>query len=245
MANHAQFSIYHGIAGSLAIHTFALLVLWGAVGHAPGDIDDTLVVEFNGVDSDVQAEEKHKRQNSGAGGAVEAQNARQEKKEEKAEKKIADDEALPERIKDTVPDTVKKEEEEEAAAAAKASASAQQAGRDVEGIENEQHAQIIQRRSDAEMNVLKAYIRNLSKKIQTKLLYPKEARHSGLQGVTTVSFRIKGDGTMHPDSLKVVASSGRAELDISALDTVRACAPFSAPPRDVTVTMAVTYARKR
>lgn len=244
MANHAQFSIYHGIAGSLAIHAFALLGLWGAAGYSPADIDDTLVVEFNGVDSNVQAEEKHKRQNSGAGGAVEAQNAKQEKKEEKAEKKIADDEALPERIKDTVPDTVKKEEEE-AAAAAKASASAQQAGRDVEGIENEQHAQIIQRHSDAEMNVLKAYIRNLSKKIQTKLLYPKEARHSGLQGVTTVSFRIKGDGTMHPDSLKVVASSGRAELDISALDTVRACAPFSAPPRDVTVTMAVTYARKR
>ena len=244
MANHAQFSIYHGIAGSLAIHAFAFLVLWGAAGYSLADIDDTLVVEFNGVDSDVQAEEKHKRQNSGAGGAVEAQNAKQEKKEEKAEKKVADDETLPERIKDTVPDTMKKKEKE-AAAAAKASASAQQAGRDVEGIENEQHAQIIQRRSDEEMNVLKAYIRNLSKKIQTKLLYPKEARHSGLQGVTTVSFRIKGDGTMHPDSLKVVASSGRAELDISALDTVRACAPFSAPPRDVTVTMAVTYARKR
>lgn len=242
MANHAQFSIYHGIAGSLAIHSLALLVLWGAVGYSPADIDDTLVVEFNGVDSDVQAEEKHKRQNAGAGGAVEAQNAQQEKKEEKAEK-VADDEALPERIKDAVPDKIKKEDE--AAAAAKASASAQQAGRDVEGIENEQHAQIIQRRTDAEMNVLKAYIRNLSKKIQTKLLYPKEARHSGLQGVTTVSFRIKGDGSMHPDSLKVVASSGRAELDISALDTVRACAPFSAPPRDVTVTMAVTYARKR
>lgn len=244
MTKHAQFSIYHGIAGSLALHSLALLGLWGIAGYSPADIDDTLVVEFNGVDSDVQAEEKHKRQNSGAGGAVEAQNARQEKKEEKAEKKVADDEALPERIKDTVPDTMKKNEEE-AAAAAKATASAQQAGRDVEGIENEQHAQIIQRRADEEMNVLKAYIRNLSKKIQTKLLYPKEARHSGLQGVTTVSFRIKGDGTMHPDSLKIVASSGRVELDISALDTVRACAPFAVPPRDVTVTMAVTYARKR
>ncbi|MBL1255267.1 TonB family protein [Methylocystis sp. Sn-Cys] len=244
MANHAQFGIFHGIAGSLAVHSFALLVLWGAVGQASPEIDDTLLVEFNGVDSDVQAEEKHKRQNAGSGGAVEAQNAKQEKTEEKAEKKVADDEALPERIKDAVPDKIKKEEEQ-VAAAAKPSASAQQAGRDVEGIENEQHAQIIQRRTDAEMNVLKAYIRNLSKKIQTKLLYPKEARHSGLQGVTTVSFRIKRDGTMHPDSLKIVASSGRAELDISALDTVRACAPFSAPPKDVTVTMAVTYARKR
>lgn len=243
MAKHAQFSIYHGIAGSLALHSLALLGLWGAAGYSPADVDDTLVVEFNGVDSDVQAEEKHKRQNSGAGGAVEAQNAKQEKKEEKAEKKVADDDALPERIKDAAPDTVKKEAE--AAAAAKATASAQQSGRDVEGIENEQHAQIIQRRADEEMNVLKAYIRSLSKKIQTKLLYPKEARHSGLQGVTTVSFRIKGDGTMHPDSLKIVASSGRAELDISALDTVRACAPFATPPRDVTVTMAVTYARKR
>lgn len=240
MANDAQFSIYHGFAGSLAVHSLALLILWSAVGYSPADVDDTLVVEFNGVDSDVQAEEKHKRQNSGAGGAVEAQNAKQEKKEEKAEKEVPDDEGLPERIKDAVSDAMKKEAE----AAAKATASAQQAGRDVEGIEKEQHAQIIQRRSDDEMNVLKAYIRNLSKKIQTKLLYPKEARHSGLQGVTTVSFRIAGDGTMHPDSLKIVASSGRVELDISALDTVRACAPFAAPPRDVTVTMAVTYARK-
>lgn len=243
MAKHAQFSIYHGIAGSLALHSLALLGLWGVTGYSPADVDDTLVVEFSGVDSDVQAEEKHRRQNSGAGGAVEAQNAKQEKKEEKAEKKVADDEGFPEQIKDAVPNTEKKEAE--AAAAAKANASAQQAGRDVEGIENEQHAQIIQRRADEEMNVLKAYIRNLSKKIQTKLLYPKEARHSGLQGVTTVSFRIKEDGTMHPDSLKIVASSGRVELDISALDTVRACVPFAVPPRDVTVTMAVTYARKR
>ncbi|KAF2990031.1 TonB family protein [Methylocystis sp. MJC1] len=233
MTNNPQFNLYHGIAGSLALHSLALFILWGAVQSSTSDIDDTLVVEFQGVDSDVQAEEKNKQQNSGAGGAVDAQNAKQEEQRQQSEKTATDDDAFPERIK------------KEGNEGAKAAASAQQTGRDVDGRENEQRAQVIQRRTDEQGNALKAYIHSLSKKIQAKLIYPKEARHSGLQGVTTVSFRILEDGAMHPASLKIVASSGQTELDMSALDTVRACAPFVAPPRDMTVTMAVTYGRKR
>lgn len=233
MTTNAHFSLYHGIAGSLALHSLALLILWGVVRSSTSEIDDTLVVEFQGVDSDIQAEEKSKQQNSGAGGAIDAQNAKQEEQRQKSEKTATDDDAFPERTK------------KEGNEGAKAAASAQQTGRDVDGRENEQRAQIIQRRSDEQVNALKAYIHSLSKKIQAKLIYPKEARRSGLQGVTTVSFRILEDGAMQPTSLKIVASSGKAELDISALETVRACAPFVAPPRDMTVTMAVTYGRKR
>jgi hypothetical protein len=48
-----------------------------------------------------------------------------------------------------------------------------------------------------------------------------------------------------PESLKIVAGSGQAKLDESALKTIRASVPFDPPPREMTVAIAVAFGQKR
>jgi protein TonB len=87
-------------------------------------------------------------------------------------------------------------------------------------------------------------VKVLAKKIQGNLIYPDKGRRSGLHGVATVSFGIRSDGQIRPETLKIVQSSGQSELDASALETIRACAPFTSPPEEVTVAIAVAFGRK-
>jgi protein TonB len=233
----AGFTLWHGLAGSLALHGLFVfgLLLW--LNGARGDMDDTLVVEFEGVNSDVQAGEQHRRETAGAGGAEAAQSATPGSMDEETKR----DEVQP--PVDGDPPADKKDKVKGAAASG---ASSEPLGRESRaGGDNEQSAQTLQRRAAEEMSVLEAYVQKLSRKIQSKLVYPKEGRHAGMQGVTTVSFRILDDGGILPESLKVVVSSGRPELDASALHTIEASVHFVAPPRALTVTLAVTYGRKR
>ncbi|HTA56619.1 MAG TPA: energy transducer TonB [Candidatus Baltobacteraceae bacterium] len=52
----------------------------------------------------------------------------------------------------------------------------------------------------------------------------------GLQGKNTVEFRILQDGSIPKDSLKMIASSEKSELDAASLAAVREAAPFSHLP---------------
>jgi periplasmic protein TonB len=234
----SHFTIYHGFLGSLALHCAAATLLLITLAASEPDFDDTLVVEFRGADSDVQAEEKNLQQTLGAGGAGVTQ-AMQAGGAEAQEHEQPQPQAPAE---DAIPTPAQAPQQ----GGATSSAASQPTGlANVEGAEEQQSAQTVQRRAEEQMNALRAYVKVLSKKIQSKLIYPKEIRHAGLQGVTTVSFRIRNDGGVQEDSLKIVASSGKEELDRSALSTIRACAPFAAPPREMTISIAVTYSRKR
>jgi periplasmic protein TonB len=61
------------------------------------------------------------------------------------------------------------------------------------------------------------------------------------EGSPKVSFTVLQNGQIRPDSLKVVISSGKPKLDASALKTIRSIAPFDPPPREMTVTFTVDY----
>jgi TonB family protein len=54
----------------------------------------------------------------------------------------------------------------------------------------------------------------------------------GLQGKNTVEFRILQDGNIQKDSLKMIASSQKSELDTASLAAVREAAPFSHLPEN-------------
>jgi protein TonB len=79
----------------------------------------------------------------------------------------------------------------------------------------------------------------LMKKVRGNLAYPDEAKRARLRGVTTVSFVILSNGNLRPETLKVVKSSGQPVLDAGALNTIRASAPFPSPPREMEVTIRV------
>jgi protein TonB len=79
----------------------------------------------------------------------------------------------------------------------------------------------------------------LTKKVRENLAYPAEAKRARLRGVTTVSFVILSNGDIRPETLKVIKSSGEPVLDAGALNTIRASAPFPPPPREIEVRIGV------
>jgi len=81
-----------------------------------------------------------------------------------------------------------------------------------------------------------AYIREL---IGKHVAYPALARRMKWSGKTTVSFTISEDGTV--SALRVVEGSGHQVLDKSALDTVRAVAPFPRPPVRAEIVVPVRF----
>jgi len=113
------------------------------------------------------------------------------------------------------------------------------------GAEERQKAQIIRQDPEEDINLLKGYVKRLTKKVQANLIYPEEGRQAGLHGAATVSFTILGSGQIRPETLKIVASSGQPKLDASALKTVRSSAPFDPPPKEMTVAISVSFGRKR
>jgi protein TonB len=239
MMQRPTFTFLHWLLVSLALHASAALLLL-LLSHASTvpRVDETLVVEFQGVDSDVQAQEQNQQQNKGADGADESRSrqAGAEAVEEPETKEPQRETA------DAVPAPTRQKEIGGASSSAQAGApgSAQ-----TQGAERRQSAQTIQRSAERQMDELRSYVRGLSKKIQSELVYPKEGRRAGMQGVATVSFKIMADGSMNGETLHIVESSGKEELDASALKTVRLCSPFAPPPKEISVTMAVTYGRKQ
>ena len=59
-----------------------------------------------------------------------------------------------------------------------------------------------------------------------------------------MSFTLTSDGQIKPGTLAITLSSGQPKLDASALQTIRACAPFHAPPEELKVAIVVDFKRK-
>lgn len=89
--------------------------------------------------------------------------------------------------------------------------------------------------------LMQAYVRELSRMLQRSLVYPREARREGHVGSTTVRFSITENGNILPGSLSIQRSSGHAILDEQALQTARNSAPYPAPPRPMTVSIAIAF----
>jgi protein TonB len=89
----------------------------------------------------------------------------------------------------------------------------------------------------------RAYVRSnyeyIQRHIREKLVYPPQARQSGVQGVAELSFVIHTDG--HVSNVRITVSSGSETLDASAVEAIYAAAPFRPPPRQARLVMPVAF----
>lgn len=92
-----------------------------------------------------------------------------------------------------------------------------------------------------EKTVMQNYLAGISRSIQESLTYPEEAKAKGWIGEPLISFTILSNGGIKPGSLKVSKSCGHPILDQQALETVRKRAPFSPPPREITITIGISF----
>jgi protein TonB len=233
------FSIYHGLAASLVLHSaFGLpLVVHGFM--SPPDEPEMLVIELKGLVAEVQTAEQT------AGDTPENVTPQQAQPQQQAlaapaapapppqeEAVVEDKVALPVPADSAPPPQLATEPAPAIPAAPQAAGAAEQ-------MELQQTI-----RRDLDRDRFNAYVKLLTKKVQANLVYPDEGRRSGLHGAATISFTIRGDGQIRLESLKIVESSGQHALDTSALQTIRASVPFEPPPREITVSIAVAFGRK-
>jgi periplasmic protein TonB len=222
-----KFTIWHGYAASLFLHA-ALALPFVMSRLAPDDELPTLVIELQGVVSDAQAEEKVAQQ------IPEQSTQQQQPPPQEAQPPQP---ALPPQA-ETGPELPPMQPQ-------LASPSVEPGIRQDQPPEEQQKAQILRKDRDLEADLLREYVKRLSKKIQSNLVYPDEGRRAGWQGNVTVSFTLAQDGQIKSGTLTIVAGSGQPKLDASALATARACAPFEPPPREMTIRLVVGYGRKK
>ncbi len=108
------------------------------------------------------------------------------------------------------------------------------------GAEAQQPQQAIVIHSDMNDRIA-AYIAQLSKHLQSNLIYPQDAKKKKIEGTSRVSFVITESGEIQPNTLVVKKSSGSADLDSSALRTVASSVPFQKPPRELNVSVDLEF----
>ena len=221
-----------GMAASFAIHVAILLsaawVMTPVIHEA-----ETLIVEYSGAEASEQAEERLKEQTGGAPGS---------KAEELPPRPMTQsEENLPSDMA-TLEARSSSEAQQRAATPAKSGSPGAQ---ELTGADRRQEARHIQPRPESQTDPLRDYAKRLTKKVQSRLVYPETGRWAGLRGAAAVSFTILPDGALRPDSLRILSSSGEAKLDESALQTIRAAAPFEPPRREITLKITVIYGPQR
>lgn len=215
------------MAASLAIHVAVLLI--AAWTLAPVfDEAETLIVEYSGPEANEQSEATSREQTGGSPGAR-ADNP-QPRPAAQAEENLPSDAAM--RDAKPLPAT-----EQSPTTPAKTAPGPLE----VTGADQRQEARRIRPRPESQPDPLREYAKLLTKKVMSRLVYPEAGRRAGLRGDAAVTFTIRPDGALRPDSLRVVSSSGEAKLDESALQTIRASAPFDPPQREITLKITVKY----
>lgn len=111
-----------------------------------------------------------------------------------------------------------------------------------EAVERQRQQSIAHEKQDADKT--REYLARLGKRLQANLVYPKEMRKSGIEGISTITFTIMESGDIRGNSLRVKKSSGYSELDANALKSALVSAPFEKPPKELNVSIAVAFTRK-
>ena len=216
-----KFTIWHGVAASLALHSALALPFVVHRFAPPPDDRPMLVIEVQGEVADRQDDERAELQ---------------------AEAEPVQPPPAPPPPQKTAPPEAQDEEaarpQRQISPPQRQSDSAQ--ADQVPDADAQQKSRILER--DIEADRLREYLTRLSKKIRTKLVHPDRA---GLYGNARVSFTLTLDGQIKPGTLRIVTSSGQPKLDAAALATVRASAPFDPPPREMTVSPDVLYSRDK
>nr|WP_256490284.1 TonB family protein [Ideonella oryzae] len=95
-----------------------------------------------------------------------------------------------------------------------------------------------------EAAAIQQYLRVLRQAIQSRLVYPPEARALGAVGAPVIRFAITASGDIQPGSLSIQESSGYPVLDDKALAAALASAPLARPPKPMRVAIAVSFTRE-
>lgn len=95
-----------------------------------------------------------------------------------------------------------------------------------------------------EAAAIQRYLRALRQAIQSRLVYPPEARALGAVGAPVIRFAITASGDIQPGSLSIQESSGYPVLDDKALAAALASAPLAPPPKPMKVAIAVSFTRE-
>jgi protein TonB len=92
-------------------------------------------------------------------------------------------------------------------------------------------------------NLAREYVRRnfdyISRRVRSKLVYPAQARRTGLDGMVEVSFTLNIDGSVSGVSIK--KSSGSQMLDEAATAAIKSAAPFRAPPVSTKLLIPVVF----
>lgn len=265
-----KFTIYHGVAASIALHTaLALPFVYGL--KASSREPSTLVLDIQGITGDMQVEERIQREAKADKAQIPAKAPTEQempKQDQTQMPKPADFSAAPAsgRQVDAVADegvpSPPTENLQQNSAPPPPAAQAQvdsaepvppaPAGgapgiggaRNISGDEEKQEGQTIHLSNQGEENRRKRFVKELTKKIGAHLVYPDEGRRAGLHGSAAVSFTILRNGQIQPETLKIVTSSGEPRLDASALKTVRSSLPFDPPPEVMSITIVVDFGHR-
>lgn len=88
-----------------------------------------------------------------------------------------------------------------------------------------------------------AYVKNnylyIQRRIKNNLVYPAQAKRTGIQGAADISFVIQLDGQVHRAT--VHRTSGQEILDNAAIEAVYRSAPFRPPPHTLTIIIPITF----
>jgi protein TonB len=227
MTRRARFTLVHGFVVSLALHS-AVAVPFVARRLVPRPDDPpVLVIDLQSIVEDEQTERKVLEQVKGT--------TDPEKIVEKP-KPIQDEppEPPPEKQQDAT--------EEPIVTVPSPPPQAASPGKDkqnVVGTDQNQTARTVKTEQQDD-DELSDYVKVLSKKVRDNLVFPANGRPAS----AVVAFTILADGKLRPDSLKIAESSGQPRLDASALQTIRASAPFPRPPKELSVAIIVDFERK-
>lgn len=246
MRRRLTFTIYHGLIASLAIHATMAAPFLLTDMTSPPDEPEFLVLNLQGVAANQQDDEKVRQETKEIPKEVAAPPPppvpeEKETTTEQAERAAASEERVLEPQRE--PESERKEEEEKPQETKPAQSSVTGSNNTAPETQQRQASTITM--EDAEADRIKAYVRQLSKKVRANLTYPDSARGQRLVGIPFVSFTILPSGEVRPGTLRVVTSSGRAKLDAAALKTIAASAPFDPPPREMTVVIDVNFERDR
>lgn len=241
----SSFTIYHGLVASAALHSALALPLVLRYS-GPGDEAPTLAIELQGVVADIQTEEKILQETKGQ----EQETARQTAQSVLPEPPPSETQPMSsgaEGVESPTEGPRPKETQTRRSASPTASPnketrSTAAGSENVKGDAEREQAQTI-KLGEEEKSRLMDYVKLLTKRVRSHLVSPDEGRSDRLHGTAKVSFRVLSNGQISPASLKIVESSGRSELDASALETVRSSTPFAPPPKEVTVSIAVVFGR--
>jgi periplasmic protein TonB len=239
MKRRIRLTLFHGLLASFVLHSAIAtpFVLHGL--ETPPDDDSSLVIELQAPVAERQVEQQTVMQTKGEAAPVDTKPPATPEPsppvEQTEQMPVTNDGTQPPMTPTPAPVTpteasppVPKANAGDSAQSSKGAAQQQQ---DASTIVSERV-------------LLELYVKTLAKNVQNNVAYPDEARREGLHGTAEVSFTIMADGLIRADTLKIIDSSGQPKLDAAALKTIRESAPFPPPPKELTISIALDFARK-